>query len=237
MNISKGIKFAHSRFSIFINPWYIYRRELFIQIEHLTTYWTDKKVLDVGCGSKPYDLLFREAVCYVGVDVEVSGHDHRSSEIDHFYDGEHLPFEDATFDVIVLFEVIEHVKDIDLLLQEIYRVLSPGGMLICSSPFLWELHEKPFDFRRLTVFGLRELMVRHKFTPRIETRHVSFFPSIFQMLNNRLVLLIGSSILLKLFFLPLIIITNLLGIFCSILFPIAKDFYLFNITVCSKNKD
>jgi len=42
------------------------------------------KVLDVGCGSKPYQDCFPLVSAYIGIDVEASGHDHENSKVDVF---------------------------------------------------------------------------------------------------------------------------------------------------------
>ncbi|WP_324741239.1 methyltransferase domain-containing protein [Tsuneonella sp. CC-YZS046] len=112
------------------------------------------KVLDFGCGSKPYEELFTRASAYVGIDVEQSGHDHASSKVDVFFDGRTIPFADASFDSVVCFEVMEHVPDLTLALSEIRRVLKPDGVFLASIPFAFPEHETPYDFRRLTRFGI-----------------------------------------------------------------------------------
>lgn len=115
-------------------------------------------VLDFGCGSKPYRKLFSEAESYTGCDIATSGHDHADSHVDVFYDGERLPFEDASFDAVVSFEVFEHVFNLHDVLKEIARVVKPGGKLLISCPFAWDEHEKPYDYARYTSFGLPSLL-------------------------------------------------------------------------------
>ena len=58
------------------------------------------KVLDFGCGKKPYQSLFTNAEEYIGVDYEGEGHSHQNETIDVFYDGKKIPFENNTFDNI-----------------------------------------------------------------------------------------------------------------------------------------
>lgn len=56
-------------------------------------------------------------------------------------EGEHLPFKNSSFDVVVVASVIEHVNDARKLIQECYRVLDKGGILIVSAvdPFFDKL--------------------------------------------------------------------------------------------------
>jgi len=148
--------------SMVVNPLYIVRRALFRSISGMAPAIRGD-VLDFGCGSKPYESLFGNATGYVGVDIEVSGHDHRDSRVDVFYDGRTLPFADERFDSAVCFEVLEHVFNPDEVLAELRRVLKPGGRLLLSIPFGWDEHEVPYDFARYTSFGLRHVLRRAGF--------------------------------------------------------------------------
>ncbi len=121
------------------------------------------KVLDFGCGSKPYAELFTRASAYIGIDVEQSGHDHASSRVDVFFDGKTIPFADAWFDAAVSFQVLEHVPDLALALSEIRRVLKPGGLFLASVPHAFPEHETPYDFRRFTRFGIERDWGEHGF--------------------------------------------------------------------------
>jgi SAM-dependent methyltransferase len=67
---------------------------------------------------------------------------------------------DATVDVVVCSEVLEHLGDPDRALAEITRVLRPGGVLILSTPFLYRLHGDPQDFQRLTDVRLQAVLGR-----------------------------------------------------------------------------
>lgn len=48
--------------------------------------------------------------------------------------GEHLPYSDATFDLVICMDVLEHVQDVKSVLGEIYRVLKPGGLVLTTVP-------------------------------------------------------------------------------------------------------
>jgi SAM-dependent methyltransferase len=67
-------------------------------------------------------------------------------------------FQDETFDVVFLMEVLEHVRTPERALAEIHRVLKKEGMLLLSTPFLFEIHDRPDDYYRFTEFGLRHLL-------------------------------------------------------------------------------
>ena len=76
---------------------------------------------------------------------------------------EGLPFRSGSFDVVLATEVLEHVTDAEAAAEEIRRVLRPGGSLLATVPFIYPVHEAPYDFRRFTHHGLRSLVERHGF--------------------------------------------------------------------------
>jgi SAM-dependent methyltransferase len=76
---------------------------------------------------------------------------------------EKLPIADSSCDGAVLQAVLEHVRNADLTLQELYRVLKPGGSLFIEVPFMQGYHASPGDYRRYTEQGLRAELIDHKF--------------------------------------------------------------------------
>jgi len=113
------------------------------------------RVLDIGCGEKPYEPLFRGRYsAYIGIDLETVNR----SRADVFGDSLHLPFKSSTFDTVFSTQVLEHVRDPFAMLREIGAVLAPDGVLILTAPQAWPLHEEPFDFFRYTRYGLEELL-------------------------------------------------------------------------------
>ncbi len=114
------------------------------------------RVLDVGCSTKPYQPLFDHNVTqYVGADVPFAGH--ANPVIDVFSRAEYLPFQGESFDTVLLTEVLEHVPDPGSALQEVARVLVPEGKAIVSVPFMYRVHEAPYDFYRYTPFSMKHL--------------------------------------------------------------------------------
>lgn len=139
------------------------------------------KVLDVGCGSKPYEDCFPLVSAYIGIDVETSGHDHENSKVDIFYDGLNIPFANKSFDSVVCFEVLEHVKNPKAILEEVNRVIKDHGSLLISVPFLFGEHEEPYDFQRFTSFGLLKLLKDANFNVISLEKTTSEFMAIAQL--------------------------------------------------------
>lgn len=114
-------------------------------------------LLDIGCGSKPYETILGPHVrSYVGLEHPDTVHDR--SKVDVWGDASALPFANGSFDTVVLFHVIEHTEAPERVVAEVYRVLRPGGTILLAVPFLWGLHEVPRDFVRFTSFGLEHLL-------------------------------------------------------------------------------
>lgn len=113
------------------------------------------RLADLGCGKVPLYASYRGTASAVTcVDWPQSAHVslHVDVEVDL---GGVLPFADASFDTIVLSDVLEHVPRPELLWREMSRLLAPGGHALINVPFLYGLHEVPHDFGRYTEFALR----------------------------------------------------------------------------------
>lgn len=118
-------------------------------------------LLDAGCGEKPYKLLYDDLVeKSVGCDVETCVHDQTS--VDVFASIDNLPFEDDQFDTVLCTNVLEHVAEAGNAFIELARCLKPGGHLIISVPFLYPVHEAPYDFYRYTIHLLQYQMKKNK---------------------------------------------------------------------------
>jgi SAM-dependent methyltransferase len=107
-----------------------------------------KVALDFGCGAEPYSSLFTSrGVAYVGADID-RGH---AVAIDS--DGK-LGVGAGYADLVVSFQVLEHVRDIGTYFAEAKRVLREDGLLLLSTHGTWLHHPHPEDHRRWTRMGL-----------------------------------------------------------------------------------
>jgi len=124
-------------------------------------------VLDLGCGSRPYESFFNGAVKrWVGADYPASGHPPALS-VDLFADAMKLPLANESFDAVLCTQVLEHVPEPLDLLQEARRVLRPGGHLVLTAPQYNGLHGEPQDFFRYTRYGLEHLGRKAGFEVRL----------------------------------------------------------------------
>ncbi|MBN1530843.1 MAG: class I SAM-dependent methyltransferase [Thermoleophilaceae bacterium] len=117
-----------------------------VEAEHRARYWwaadyvESKDVLDAGCGTGfgTAMLAERHPARLVGVDIAPDALERArrlapNAEIARG-DLRELPFEDSSFDIVVCFEVIEHIERADEVLDELRRVLRETGCLLISSP-------------------------------------------------------------------------------------------------------
>ena len=118
------------------------------------------RVLDFGCGDMPYrSLVESRRATYLGADFD----DHADLRISP--DGR-LVIDDASVDVVMSIQVLEHVRDLNAYFAEISRVLKPNGTLLLSTHGTWLYHPHPEDHRRWTRMGLINDIETHAFAVR-----------------------------------------------------------------------
>ena len=220
---------------IWINPAFIVRRGLLNRVKDISSKFLGGKLLDVGCGSKPYESLFKVEK-YIGIDVEVSGHSHTSSKVDKFYDGLLIPYDDNEFDWVFSSEVFEHVFNLDELLKEINRVLTSGGKLAFTCPFVWEEHEQPYDYARYTSFALHDMMKKNGFEVESCHKSTSYFETVMQILAMYVYqYCLPRNPYVKIILMPLFVSPfNILGSLLGKVLPNSRNFYHNNIIIAVK---
>jgi ubiquinone/menaquinone biosynthesis C-methylase UbiE/uncharacterized protein YbaR (Trm112 family) len=72
-------------------------------------------------------------------------------------DAHDLPFQDNTFDCVIIQAVLEHVLEPQRCVSEIHRVLNDSGIVYAETPFMQQVHMKQYDFTRFTHLGHRWL--------------------------------------------------------------------------------
>jgi SAM-dependent methyltransferase len=115
----------------------------------LKRYASDRWTLDVGAQNGPYAELFPNRL---GVDIR------HGRGVRVLTDAQALALVSASFDVVVCTEVLEHLPEPQRAIDEMFRVLRPGGTLILTTRFLFPIHDAPHDYFRFTKYGLRHLL-------------------------------------------------------------------------------
>lgn len=219
----------------FINPHFLPRRALWRAMV-VAAPKARGRLLDVGCGRKPYQALFAHVKEYLGLELDTPKN-RADASADLFYDGQTIPLNDASVDTVLCNQVLEHVQNPTRFLGEINRVLSPGGALILTVPFFWPEHEQPHDHCRFTSFGLRtrlqeagfSVQEQHKLTPGLSALMAiaaDQLNSIVRPAPVALRLLVRFILLAPL---------SLLGWSIGATRPVYSELYLDNFVVCTKN--
>ena len=198
----------------------------------------EMKILDIGCGNKPYAGYFK---CnYTGLDP------FKDTKADVIADAWNIPFPDNEFDGIILNQSLEHIKKTKETISEIKRTLKPRGLCIVTVPQTMKNHSIPVpsqdielnnfdknkipywnnDFYRFTKFGLIYLFREFKIIDLKESN--GYIGTMCQLSNY---FLTSVSAIRKLF-IPLYFLANITGLTFDKLFqklstchPIAKKFY------------
>lgn len=147
-------EYVHSRLApAYGDPDYIHLKDLLTALKGFSD---DRPlaVLDYGCGGSPYRPLFPNA-------------DYRRADFGPISNLDYLIAEDGkikesgeTFDLVLSTQVAEHVVDPAQYFSECFRLIKPGGRLICSTHGTYPDHGCPYDFQRWTADGLiRDLAI------------------------------------------------------------------------------
>lgn len=110
-------------------------------------------LVDIGCGTKPYQFYVDKTVNYVGVD-----YDSVNENVDIISSAYSINLESNSADYVVSFQVLEHLEEPFLMLKEAYRLLKFGGEICLTFPMSENLHEEPYDFFRYTEHGISYLL-------------------------------------------------------------------------------
>lgn len=199
----------------------------FMKLITRSKYWTiiksnikdierTSKVLNIGSGGLVQDFLMRQGFKNLtSIDLDIKRNP------DFIMNVEKMTFVDNTFDVVFIFEVLEHVENPNSAFNEIYRVLKDNGTLVGSTPFIIGIHDAPYDYWRFTKYGLKKYLKIFKEKKIVERG--GFFLTILVLLAR---MSMSSNYFLKLFgiiMLPFIIIFLPLSKILDILFP--DDFW------------
>jgi SAM-dependent methyltransferase len=235
-NYYKKQSFYPTTIGIFFNPFYIARKRLVQNIEEFACHFQGGRLLDIGCGTKPYELLFN-VDCYVGLEIPGGGHDDRAKSADIYYNGKNFPFKKSAFDYIILNEVLEHIFEPEELIGNVYSLLKPNGLLLITVPFVWDEHEKPYDYGRYTSFGLKYLISKKGFEIIDQRKSGNYVETLAQMFSSYMytILCKGNkyiSIIVSFFFCAPVLI---FGIVLQKILPKNSNLYLDNIILARKS--
>ncbi|MCP4380177.1 MAG: class I SAM-dependent methyltransferase [Hyphomicrobiales bacterium] len=147
--------------------WFVGRRKIIDALLSRLSLKEGARILEVGCGTGGnLEMLNRYGKLYAGEYNDaaraVALGKNVTEEIAHCELPDDLPFEGEQFDLIVLFDVLEHVENDRASLKAIHLRLKPEGWLVITVPafaFLWSGHDvRHHHFRRYTRAELEGLL-------------------------------------------------------------------------------
>ena len=120
-------------------------------------------VVDVGAGQCELEMFFQDSN-YIGIDLAVGDDNWDFSKLSVFGDVQQLPFESSFADAALNIWVMEHIPNPQSMVDEMYRILKPGGKVFLVVPFALHEHQQPYDYYRYTRFGVKHLFDTAGFT-------------------------------------------------------------------------
>ncbi len=139
--------------------WFAYRGER--QNQREIAKLLSGTILDIGCGTQELRPLIDAQHHYIGLDYYDTATQWYHTRPDIFADAQLLPIATASVDNILILDVLEHLPQPELCIQEIARILKFHGRCILQVPFLYPIHDKPLDFQRWTLYGLQHFAEKH----------------------------------------------------------------------------
>lgn len=218
--------FNPSVLGMLTDPNYFSRKDLYKTIQDNSRYISGK-VLDFGCGTRPYQTLFQVEE-YIGVEIDIENGEKEKGII--YYDGKNIPFQNETFDSMISSEVFEHVINIDEIVKELNRVLKVGGNALITVPFVYPRHCWPNDYRRYTYEGIKNLLVDNGFEIIKCESNTGYVESVAELINNYVFENIKNKVIKMMF----IASFNVWGIILSRFLPKSDYIYLDNVIVARK---
>jgi len=168
----------------FFGPRHYYRES--ILIKNIKKFFKKGKVLDAGFGNGSLSLrVAKNNYEITGIDLSEKFVEHVSEKIKNFKnikieqgDITNLKFNNETFDAIFCGEILEHIENDDTAIKELFRVLTPGGLVFISvpaNPKLWDKSDTwASHHRRYTKKSLNSLLTNNKF--KVKKMHYWGFP-------------------------------------------------------------
>lgn len=118
-------------------------------------------LLDFGCGKAPLYGIYKDLTTQTTT-VDWGESQHGNSHVDIVADlNKPTSLPSNEYDTLLSTSVIEHIRQPDIFFSEVSRVLKPDGIAIIATPFLYPIHEEPYDYFRFTEFALRALAENH----------------------------------------------------------------------------
>jgi SAM-dependent methyltransferase len=142
---------------------------------------TNGIMVDVGCGTKPYAVFFKNISKYIGIDKP-----DKKTSADIYADALKLPLPDNSVDICFNSWLLDDINEPEKYFQEIKRILKNDGISIMIEAQIFPEHDAPNDYFRFTRYGLEFLATKNGFSieeiiplggfwAQIGTQFIAFF--------------------------------------------------------------
>ena len=111
-------------------------------------------IIDAGAGYQRYKPFFYKSIYLAQEHPKAGLVNKKISEFDILCDVKSIPLASNSVDCVLSTSSLEHFEYPQEFFSEAFRVLKPGGRLFIHIPFVYPEHEIPYDFQRLTRYGL-----------------------------------------------------------------------------------
>ena len=150
--------------STIADPKYLLRRSKKTIVQTYAEQYSKGRLIDLGCGSASYKEVFEGHVSdYFRFDYPATKRSMGYGEVNIDIAGDvcAIPIKANCMDSALLLDVLEHVFEVEEVLQGISRILSPGGTLLLTTPFIYPVHGKPYDFHRFSFYALENHLAKY----------------------------------------------------------------------------
>lgn len=186
-------------------------------------------VLDAGAGQSDYKYMFSGCRKYIAIDLRLKENLNCVANVIN------LPFKEQRFDTVFCSQVLEHLPNPSLALNEFYKVLKPDGNLILTVPHLSCYHDLPHDYYRFTIEGISFLLSQSGFKTITALGSASILSFIGHILSHIVLGLSGGcGIVSRIIFLINSLVNCIVAFIDYFLLRFAKNIPLNIIAVCVK---
>ena len=155
--------FSRTRSTI-ADPKYLLRRSKRMIIQTYAERYSKGRLIDLGCGTASFKRFFNGHVRdYIRFDYPTTklSMGYGETNLDIAGDVRAIPLKANCMDSALLLDVLEHVFEVEAVLEDISRILKPGGTLLLTTPFIYPVHGKPYDFHRFSFYALENHLARY----------------------------------------------------------------------------